>query len=111
MNKLKCIMRINICHEDAAFGPGVARLMELVDESNSVSEACRSMGMAYSKAWKLIKRAETDLGIKLLNGERGGRNGGGTSITDEGREFLRKYRLMEAELKAQRDLIFEKYFE
>ena len=75
-----------------------------------MAEACREMGMAYSKAWKIVKRAENDLGIQLMTGERGGKNGGGMQLTDEGKELLSRFRAMEKELGGEAEKLFSKYF-
>lgn len=54
------------------FGPGVAALLEEVREKRSLRAAAGSMGMAYSKAWRIIRAAEEALGHKLLDSTTGG---------------------------------------
>lgn len=98
-------------NEEPSYGPGVARLIELVKECGSMAEACRIMNMSYSKGWRIVKRAENDLGIKFLVGVKGGRNGGSMLVTEEGDEFLHKYRMLEAELSKELDRLYNKYFE
>ncbi len=44
------------------FGPGVAALLEEVREKRSLRAAAGSMGMAYSKAWRIVRDAEESLG-------------------------------------------------
>ena len=68
------------------------------------------MGMAYSKGWKILKRAEDDLGIQLIVSTRGGRSGGRTELTDKGRTFLLAYRNMEKEMNQTLENAFLKYF-
>ena len=41
---------------DLDFGRGIVQLLEGVEELGSINRATASMGMAYSKAWKIIKR-------------------------------------------------------
>ena len=65
------------------FGPGVAALLEEVREKRSLRAAAASMGMAYSKAWRIVRTAEEALGYKLLNSTIGGRHGGGAALTEE----------------------------
>lgn len=48
-NKLHYHMKVRVFRKEGAFGPGVAELMHHVEETGSLSEACRCMGMAYSK--------------------------------------------------------------
>lgn len=89
--KLRYDMRLRVSRTDHAFGPGVAELMEHVEATGSLSKGCKCMQMAYSKGWKILKRAEEDLGIPLVQGNRGGSNGGQTVLTPEGKEFLKRY--------------------
>ena len=90
--KLRYDMRLRVSRTDHAFGPGVAELMEHVEATGSLSKGCKCMQMAYSKGWKILKRAEEDLGIPLVQGNRGGSNGGQTVLTPEGKGFLKRYR-------------------
>ena len=59
-------MKVRVFRKEGAFGPGVAELMHHVEETGSLSEACRCMGMAYSKGWRIMKHAEEDLGFSLM---------------------------------------------
>jgi xanthine dehydrogenase accessory factor len=102
--------RLRIYREDLVFGPGVAELMERVDQTGTLSGACRQMGMAYSKAWKIVKRAENDLGFPLMEGSRGGAKGGNMCLTEEGRRFIQRYQAMNADLRKSADTLFQKYF-
>ena len=49
------------------------------------------MGMAYSKAWTILRAAETGLGFKLLNSTTGGKHGGGATLTPEAEAILAAY--------------------
>ena len=75
-NKLHYHMKVRVFRKEGAFGPGVAELMHHVEETGLLSEACRCMGMAYSKGWRIMKHAEEDLGFPLMEGSRGGSRGG-----------------------------------
>ena len=58
--------RVRVFMEEPDFGKGVAQLLSLTREKGSLSAAYKSMGMAASKAWKILNRAEADLGVKLV---------------------------------------------
>ena len=107
---LRFNIRLRIYKTDKVFGPGVAELMRLVEETSSLSEACRRMDMAYSKGWKIIKRSEEDFGVTLMKGTRGGETGGRTVLTEEGRDILRRYTEMKQALDAEGKKLFTKYF-
>lgn len=76
-----------------AFGPGIACLLKGIDKTGSINKATQSMGMAYSKAWRILATAEEQLGFALI--ER--KVPEGSSLTDKGRQFLSLYdRMQEA---------------
>lgn len=111
MENLRYKMRLRIYREDLAFGPGVAQLMEYVEQEGSMSEACRKMGMAYSKGWRIVKRSEQDLGFPLMEGVRGGKNGGKMTLTEEGKDFLLRYRKFEQKVQEAADELFQEYMQ
>ncbi len=81
--------------EDAAFGPGKARLLELIDEAGSIRRAAAVMNMSYRRAWLLLKEIETIIGTPALATRTGGARGGGASLTKRGRAVLERYRTIE----------------
>lgn len=79
-----------------AFGRGCALLLEGVDAERSLNRAAKRLGMAYSKAWRLLNEAEEQLGLKLI--DRDGARG--STLTPEGRRALDGYRALQAEIDA-----------
>ena len=74
------------------FGEGPYCLLLAIEETGSLREAAASMGMAYTKALKLINQAEKALSVRLTTRNIGGKNGGGSRLTDEAKDFLEKYK-------------------
>ena len=68
-----------------AVGMGVYELLRGVESTGSLHRAATDMGMAYSKAWQSVRRAEETLGVALLERQAGGRHGGGSTLSPEGR--------------------------
>lgn len=73
------------------FGEGPYRLLLAVETEGSLRAAAASMGMAYTKALRLVRHAEQALGFALTQRTTGGRDGGGSRLTPQGKEFLDKY--------------------
>ena len=73
------------------FGEGPAWLLRGIEEKGSLRAAALSMEMAYTKALTIIKNAENALGFPLLIRSTGGKSGGGSKLTDKGKEWLEKY--------------------
>lgn len=83
---------LRIFREDKCFGPGPLQLLEQVGRTGSLHRAAADMGMAYSKAWKLLNRLEAQWGFAILERRPGGTGGGGSLLTPMAWELLRRYR-------------------
>lgn len=92
------------------FGPGVAALLTQVREKRSLRAAAGSMGMAYSKAWRIVRAAEEALGRKLLRSTVGGRNGGGAELTEEAEALLAAYQALRDEVSDYAQRRFQERF-
>lgn len=68
------------------FGEGPYRLLLAVETEGSLRAAAASMGMAYTKALRLVRHAEQALGFALTQ-----RTTGGSRLTPQGKEFLDQY--------------------
>lgn len=77
-----------------AFGGGCAALLEGVADEGSLNRAAKRMGMAYSKAWRIVREAEEHMNAELLtrDGARGSR------LTPEGERALAAYRTLQTEI-------------
>ena len=104
--ELRCQTSVRIYGEEKCFGPGVAELLERVDQLHSLRKATIEMDMAYSKAWKIVKVAETNLGFQLLKSVTGGKGGGGAELTPDGKSFLAAYRRFEEAVRSYADEAF-----
>ena len=92
--------KIYFSKEEKFFGPGIVKLLGLVNEHKNLQKASVLMEMSYTKAWKIIKRAEKNLGISLIKGQTGGIGGGSSELTKEGLELLNKYNKMHDKVDA-----------
>lgn len=90
---MKSVTRIRLIDDNGQkfFGEGPARLLHAVEETGSLRAAAASMGMAYTKALKILKNAEAALGYPLTIRVTGGKHGGGSCLTPEGKEWLNRY--------------------
>ena len=78
-------------HGEKFFGEGPARLLHAIESEGSLRAAAQSMDMAYTKALKIMQRAEAVLGFPLTTRIAGGRDGGGSRLTPEGKAWLLRY--------------------
>lgn len=73
------------------FGEGPCRLLKGIDRTGSLRSAAKEMEMAYTKALRLVNRAEEVLGFPLTERTVGGKGGGGSRLTARAKEFIEKY--------------------
>ena len=90
---MKAVTRILFLDEEGQkfFGEGPCRLLHAVEQTGSLRAAAGAMGMAYTKALKLLRQAEQALGFALTERAAGGRDGGGSRLTPQGKEWLDTY--------------------
>lgn len=92
------------------FGEGPLMLLKKVEELGSLRQAAMSMGMSYSKAWKIMKQIEEELQIQLINRKIGGVAGGGSTITREAKDFINKYESLVASVNKKIKEDMGRYF-
>lgn len=74
------------------FGDGPCDILQRVERTGSLRQAAEEINMSYSQAWRLIRSLEKSLGYTLLIKKAGGERGGGSRLTPQARELIRRYR-------------------
>lgn len=92
-----------------AFGDGKCRLLEHVETQESLRAASDALHISYRKAWGDLKKAQNTLGVVLIEQQRGGREGGRTVLTEQGRRWLQAYGRFHRDVEAAVRVSFEKF--
>ncbi len=69
-------------------GEGILNLLKSIESEGSIQAAANKCKISYRKAWGNIKNAEEILGFSIVEKKRGGKDGGNTSLTDDGKNLL-----------------------
>ncbi len=96
---------------EPVFGRGRRFLLEAIESHGSINQAAKEVDISFRKAWSHIKAMEERLGIKLVARQAGGKNGGGATLMDDARKFLKKYEALEKGIQALVDKRFRSVFE
>ena len=73
-------------HLRGAYCEGTHQLMVGIDKFGSLYQAARNIGMAYSKAWKMMQEVQQKNGdLIIAHGARG------SEITPKGRGYMETY--------------------
>ena len=91
-------VKLMLCTDDRFFGPGVCELLERIRETGSIQAAAARMELSYTKAWKILNRAEKEIGTSLITRMSGGKNGGSSTLTEAGERAVEDFREMESKL-------------
>ena len=86
---------------DEAIGPGKIALLEQIERGGSLSQAARELGMSYRRAWQLLDSLNRCFRERVAVTAKGGRRGGGATVTAFGRQLIRTYRDFDAEVQAR----------
>lgn len=78
-------------------GDNKCALLKAIDETGSLSEAMKKLGLSYRKTWDNLRKIENELGFPLIKPTRGGADGGNTVLTLEGRIILAAFEKFHAE--------------
>ncbi|TWP23773.1 LysR family transcriptional regulator [Apibacter muscae] len=84
-------------------GRGRALLLEFIEKTGSIAAAARSTNISYRKAWGMVQEMNQFAPLPLVIKNVGGREGGGTFLTKEGKSLLVKFRKINQEFNQFKD--------
>ncbi|HEY8160336.1 MAG TPA: TOBE domain-containing protein [Methylobacter sp.] len=70
-------------------------LLRAIDQSGSINQAAKQVGLSYKGAWQIIERANNGAPKTLIATATGGSKGGGTCLTEAGRSLLALFTRLE----------------
>jgi molybdate transport system regulatory protein len=83
-----------------ALGPGKIRLLEAIQNTGSISQAGRALGMSYRRAWLLVDDMNNSFRDPVIEAQPGGVHGGGATLTPFGQKLVKRYRAIESDALA-----------
>ncbi len=96
--------------DQIVYGKGVSELLQCVDELKSIRAAASQLGMTYRKALKIIRNAEEGFGREIMIKKIGGEHGGGSTLTEFGKELVYHFKEYEADVLNYTQRKKEDYF-
>jgi len=91
------------------FGGGKTQILELIEETGSISEASKKAGMNYKKAWSHIKILQEYIDDQLVIVNKG-RNSGGTVLTPKAKEIVKNFKTFRADVRKFSENRFNELF-
>ena len=75
-------------------------LLLLIQQTGSLQAASRKLNISYQHAWNIIKEMNTLSDTPLVIKQRGGANGGGTSLTPSALRVIDEYHQINKQAQA-----------
>ena len=107
--KSKVKVWIEDSHKNLIFGGGKTQILELIDETGSISEASKRAGMNYKKAWSHIKILQEFIDDELVIVSKG-RTSGGTTLTPKAKELIDNFKTLREDVKDFSEKRFNELF-
>ncbi|MBA4322631.1 MAG: hypothetical protein C0408_07430 [Odoribacter sp.] len=107
---LKHQVQLVTSEEDIVITEEGFRLLLEIEKEQSIVAAAKNMKISYRKAWGLLHDIEYELGFSLTGKKRGGKAGGRTSFTPEGKMLLDAFTSMKGDLESADKEIIRSFF-
>ena len=82
-------------------GPGKIALLEQIERCGSLSQAARNLNMSYRRAWQLLDSLNRCFIEPVARTSKGGRGGGGATLTLLGERLIHVYRAFDVRIQAR----------
>lgn len=90
-------------------GDGKWKILKAIDQHGSLTAATKALGITYRRTWGDLKKIEKKLGMPLLDKSRGGKEGGQTVLTSEGKKLVNAFDQFHAKVDGFMDNAFEEF--
>ena len=82
--------------EGILLGNGRIKLLKEIENTGSLSQAAKNLKMSYKKAWNLMDSVNKNAAQAVVQKSIGGKEGGGTTITEYGKSLIAKFEELNA---------------
>ena len=94
---------------EGIMGDGKWLLLKTIDNLGSLSAAADKLNISYRKAWGDLKKIEEFIKIPIIEKHRGGKDGGNTVLTIEGKKLVKAFDNMHEEINKNMEVSFSKF--
>ncbi|BDV44368.1 ModE family transcriptional regulator [Geotalea uraniireducens] len=83
-------------------------LLDKIDQFGSITKAAKAVGISYKTAWDVVNLMNNLADRPLVERTTGGKGGGGTRLTADGKEVINKFRIIQEEHRKFLDNLTER---
>ncbi len=108
--ELRLDLQVNIGMEELFLTTENVQLLDMIEQTGSLQNACACMHISYSKGWKAVNTMERQLGFPVTHRKAGGPEGGNSFLTERGKELLHCYREFHQRISDEAKILFDQCF-
>lgn len=110
-NNLKYNFKVWIStkNDEGIIGDGKWQILKAIDRLGSLRAATNELGITYRRTWNDFKKIEEYLGFPLIEKARGGKNGGNTTLTREGRTLVKAFDKLHSSIDGHIEKAFREF--
>ena len=110
-NKVKPQYKIWLSTEtgEGIMGDGKWQILKAIENTGSLMAATESLGLTYRRTWGDLKKIEEQLGFQILEKNRGGKDGGKSTLTPEGKRLVEAFDHLHARVDGVIQLAFKDF--
>lgn len=97
-------------NKNLIFGSGKTEILKYIQETGSISEAAKLVGMNYKKAWTHIKILEEYIEDDLVITKKGRAQDSGSKLTSKAQELMNLYKTLDEDIKEYSKKRFKELF-
>ncbi|MBN1252301.1 MAG: LysR family transcriptional regulator [Bacteroidales bacterium] len=96
--------------EKGIIDENIINLLKSIKKTGSLKSAADEIKISYRKAWGNIKDSENHLNFKLVEKQRGGKDGGHSTLTQDAETLINAFNELNAEFNTAINKITKKFF-
>lgn len=85
-------------------------LLKNIEATGSLKQAAISQEISYRKAWGILQEIEQSLNLVLVSRQRGGSDGGKTTLTEDGFKLINAHKELSKEFNKAIHNMTKKFF-
>ena len=89
--RLQHKMWLETVEGEGILGDGKWQILRAVQDEGSLTAACQKLGLTYRRTWGDLKKIEHQLRLPLLNQSRGGKEGGMSELSSQGKALVEAF--------------------
>ena len=97
-------------NKNLIFGSGKTEILRQIEQTGSISEAAKKVGMNYKKAWSHIKILEEYIEDDLVITKKGRGIDSGSQLTTKAKELIELYEILDKDIKEYSKKRFNELF-